>query len=334
MNNSDNYKWSFIKDLKVEGRTNRVRVTGVITTFKVKEKFTLFTIDDNTNTVTCLYFRSPDEKNLFLVGTMMTVFGEYEINRFLAEEEKRIKVHKFSICKDVNEELYSYIGTFTQMKIRENEQAKPEPGVMEEEEATPKKPTTPTTPAKLSKNAKRVPLSKETVRIKLRTLIFRCLKERVETSMMPQGDTFLLTQEKLYLTFLDIFEFKPMIDFIERENILERDDLRMAVIDLARLMMINPLLVHSQEDVEGSKYEINREKVLGVKDNLLGCIKAAGGRGIKMDDLFKEINSLYSTQTFMLSKEFIWQLAEELHNDNEIFLSNNDVFHYLEKLYF
>jgi len=329
MNNSDNYKWTFIKDLKVEGRTNRVRVTGMITTFKVKEKFTLFTVDDNTNTVTCLYFRNLDEKNVFLVGTLITVFGEYEINRFLAEEEKRIKVHKFSICRDVNEELYSYLGTFTQMKIRENEQAKVEAGVMEEEEAVPKKPTT---PAKLSKASKRVPLSKETVRIKLRTLIFRCLKERVEASMMAQGDTFLLTQEKLYLTFLDIFEYKPMIEFIERENILEKDDLRMAVIDMAKLMMINPLLIHSQEDVEGSKYEINREKVLGVKDTLLECIKAAGRPGIKMDDLFKEFNSLYSTHTFILSKEFIWQLAEELHNDNEIFLSNNDVFHYLEKL--
>jgi len=329
--NSDNYKWTFIKDLKVEGKCNRVRVSGVITTFKTKEKFILFNVDDNTSVVTCLYFKNPDEKNVFLVGTLITVFGEYEINRFLTEEEKRIKVHRFSICKDVNEELYSYLGTFTQTKIRENDltKAEPESGAMEEEAVKP----TPITPSKLSKNSKRVPLSKETIRIKLRTLIFKCLKERVEASLMLRTDTFLLTQEKLYLTFLDIFEYKPMIAFIEKENVLERDDLRLAVIDMARMMLINPLSMHSQEDVEGSKYEINREKVLELKDNVLACIKKAGRLGVKMDDLFKEVNSIYSTQTFMLSKEFIWEVADELYNEDRIFLSEKTVFHYLEKLY-
>ena len=320
---SDFYQPSFIKDLKVIGKQNKVSITGVITTYKIKEKFILFTVDDNTSTVLCLYFKAPNDRTKFMVGTLITVKGEYEMNRFLNEEEYRIKVHKHSFIRDVNEELYCYLETFLQNEIKANESVKMEietNHVRKEFE----KPL-----------SKRIPLSTESISVKLRTLIFRCLKEQIEKITIIDDENLHRTfdQSRCYVTFLDIIGYKPMSDFVEKENITGKFDIGKAITDMEKLLFINAIPSHSQEDYEGTKYEINYDRVISLKDDILELVKQTGSVGIRVEDLFKEVNMMYSNQIFVLSREYIWEVADDLFNENKIFLSKNNVLHYLDKLY-
>jgi len=322
---SDFYQPCFIKDLKIVGKHNRVSITGVITTYKIKEKLILFTVDDNTSTVLCLYFKTPGDKTKFLVGSLISIKGEYELNRFLNEEEYQIKVHKYSFLKDVNEELYCYLETYLQTKIKANENIKMEvePPVRKEFLKPP------------PKSPKRIPLSTESLSVKLRTLIFRCLREQIEKISKQDEEDFhnTIDHSRCYVTFLDLIGYKPMSDFIEKENVSGKYDISKAISDMEKLMLINAIPQHSQEDYEGTKYEINYNRIINLKDDILNCIKEAGSTGIRIEELFKEVNSLYSPQIFVLSREYIWQVADELFNEDKIFLSKNNVFHYLDKLY-
>lgn len=331
MNLHDYYQRTFIKDLKVDSKVTRVCVTGVVVSYKVKEKFVNFTIDDNTGMVLCLHFKFPSEKNPFLVGTIVTVLGEYEVNRFLNEVEYRVKVQRYSIVKDVNEELYCYLETFLQKQIKASDAIK-----VEQENNGFQTSNGFQTPGKSpAKGSKRVPLSKESIHLKLRTLIFRCLKEHLTCALTQENNDInrVRSQARYFLTFMDIFSYKPLVEFMEKENVSGKDDLSKAIIDMERLMVIKPVDFHSQEEYEGVKYEVNIEKVHGIKATILEYIKEAGSLGIRLEDLFKQINFLYSTQTFVLSKEFLWQICNELFNENKVYLSKKDVFHYLEQLY-
>lgn len=321
MDLNDYYRRTFIKDLKIEAKSTKVCVTGVVLSYKVKDKVILFTIDDSTGIILCLHFKSPHEKNDFFVGTMITIFGEYEVNKYLNDVEYRVKVQKYSILEDVSEELYSYLETFVEMQVRAKN-PKSEPEVFQE-------------PKPYEKDSKKLPpLSKESVNIKLRTLIFKCLEDHIilTETQNNKGLPRTLGQEKHYLTFMDIFAYPALITFMEKENVSGKNDLSRAISDMEKLMLINPMFAHTQEDYEGVKYEINSEKILGLKDKVLKEIKEAGSRGIHIEDLFILINSYYSTDTFIISKEFLWQIAEDLYNENLIHLPKKHVFHYLEKL--
>ena len=322
MDLNDYYRRTFIKDLKLEAKYNKVCVTGVILSYKVKDKVILFTIDDNTGTILCLHFKNSQDKNEFFVGTLVTVFGEYEVNKYLNDVEYRVKVQKYSILEDVSEELFSYLETFVEMQVRAKKDLKAEPEVFE-------------APKPYEKDSKKLPpLSKESVNIKLRTLIFKCLEDHIIISetQYNNGLPRPFGQDKHYLTFMDIFAYPALISFMEKENVSGKNDLSRAISDMEKLMLINPMSSHTQEDYEGVKYEINSEKVLGLKEKVLNEIKEGGSRGVHIEDLFVQINSYFSTDTFIISKEFLWQIAEDLYNENLIHLPKKNVFHYLEKL--
>jgi OB-fold nucleic acid binding domain. len=312
---SDYYKKKFIADLKPGFAAFKVCVTGVVTNVKVKEKYIHFTIDDSTGVLDCLLFRSSEIKNDIIVGSIISAIGEYATDEYRDETMTRLKVSKYSLITDINEELHNYLATFTENMIASkkdlNERIKQE--VIEEEEGK----------ISVEKTQKRIPLSKETIGLRLRTYIFKCLKSCVVKNQM---------EEQPSITFTDILTFQPLVEFCQKEGVDIRDYLENCLLNLEIMGIVTAILDHSQDEVEGPKYIINRNLVDRVEDLALDIIKKKGSVGIHIDDLFKELNEMYSLQVFIFSKEYIWEILDRFFEKNKIYLSKKNVFHYVENL--
>ena len=89
-----------------------MKINGIVTRIFTKEKLVSFTLDDSTATVECVLLKSSIAPCEFKIGMMLMVLAEVSEHYYQNEWHFQLKIMRYSIIADVNEEMY-----FTMLKI-------------------------------------------------------------------------------------------------------------------------------------------------------------------------------------------------------------------------
>lgn len=306
------YKQYFLKDLCPLTKKTKVLVTGVVIDMKIKEKLAIFSLDDTTGIIECILFKPADKKLDIQIGSILTISGDFEIEEYHKETNLKITVSSYSVLEDVNQELLFYLSTLTENSL----------GGQETKETVIEVDTMEYVPPTEKKIKKRIPLSDETTALKIRSLLFKYVKEEIFKNPLD---------ENLYTSTSDMLTCKQVSDFMEVEDV-DSAAIENGILDLERLNFISPIYEHSMVETSGTRYMIETKSVLRVEDQIMSMIKDSGSNGIKVAELCKSLNELYDPNTYMFTQHYVWEVANSFYEKNKVFLGANNVIHYMERL--
>ena len=316
---NENYKYHFIKDLDDNVLNTKVNITGIIVAVKSKEKFITFVLDDSTSVVECILFK-PSSKNIdFSSGQCCNILAEYEENEYHNEKKRRLRVKRFNIL-DVNEEIMNNLATLLSKAHDNKKNIKTDGNAIEEEAGNKYYPIVNT------QKVKRIPLPRNVLETKLRSLILKCLKSYIHQNIQNIGS------KSYTMMYSDILADIEVQKFLKKEEEEAYDEFNSALIDLQYFGFI-VAQAHSQIEYTGMKYDIDSKAVLNIDNRILELIKENKTKGINSDDLHIEINLQYDSEIFMISKEYIWEILNDFYTKNQIYQSKPNTFHYFQKAY-
>lgn len=316
--NNEVYSTSFIRDLKQYPKGSRVKVNGVITRIFTKEKLISFTLDDSTATVECALLKSGLVPSEFKIGMLLIVLGEVSEHYYHHEWHFQLKINRYSIVSDVNEELYYTLLKITKAKTEGTALTDKKKGweIRNQNEESLKKEIS------SKKNDLstlfRVPLPKNVLNLKLRSAILKVLSKFVvdRSSQMVSE-----------ITFKDIASHPDLSELLKDEkdaNVYLEDCIR----DLAMVGILLPIYDNTQ--LENFRYEINTTRVKQLEDTVLDVIKQSSD-GCRFDDIYKWANLKFDGDKFIISKEYLWEILDTLFKNNFIYEGEKNVFHYFQR---
>lgn len=316
--NNEIYSTCFIRDVRNYPKGARVKINGVVTRVYTREKLISFTLDDSTATVECALLKSGIVACEFKIGMLLLVLAEVSEHYYHNEMHFQLKVTRYSIISDVNEEMYFNLLKIMKAKSEGTALIDKKKGweVRNQNEDSLIKEIT--SKEKEAPTLFRVPLPKHVLNLKLRSGILKVLSKCVIDRC---------TQAITEITFKDIASHPDLTDLLKDEkdaNAYLEDCIR----DLSVVGILLPLYDNTQ--IENFRYEINTRQVKQIEETILEVIKDSTD-GCRFDDIYKYANLKFDSDKFIISKEYLWEILDTLFKNNFIYEGEKNRFHYFQR---
>ena len=136
-----------------------------------------------------------------------------------------------------------------------------------------------------------------------------------------------LTQFIAEITFRDIASHPDLLELLKDEKDA-KSYLEDCIRDLAIVGILLP--IHDNTQVENFRYEINTSRVKQIEENVLDVIKESAD-GCRFDDIYKFVNLKFDGDKFIISKEYLWEILDELFKNNFIYEGEKNRFHFFQR---